>query len=245
MFGSPTTKLAAIIGPSGKYVTFVWRFLCPLQAVIIFTFSLLTQITYDMTYGKGSRVYVLPRWSVGLGWFISLLPLLWLPAAAAYRAYAFRRKGESMLEIFRLQPKWPSYDRNQRLMPDKAPAANSWFQTSRKYFQRNQVGTSTVRSSKNSYSNGSGLDGFAPRAPPVNQLQMINKPKFRLDVAQAVDLTPAFLALTQGAVESVVVFVFGLFMCFVSLRLPDARLNWCQQDFAWNKFFYISESAII
>ncbi|KAI1722524.1 sodium:neurotransmitter symporter family domain-containing protein [Ditylenchus destructor] len=115
MFGSPTTKLARIFGPSGKYISFVWRFLCPLQMTVIFAFSFMTQITYDLTYGKGNRLYVLPRWSIAFGWVISLLPLLWMPGLVIYRAIIYKRADIRLREMFKLHPKWPSYHRNQLL----------------------------------------------------------------------------------------------------------------------------------
>ncbi|KAI1705492.1 sodium:neurotransmitter symporter family domain-containing protein [Ditylenchus destructor] len=128
MIGLPVTRLGRIFGPTGKYISFVWRFICPVQALIIFVFSLLTQITYDLTYGKGSRLYVLPRWSVALGWCLSLLPLLWVPIFFIYRVVVFKKSNTSMRELFRLQPEWPTYsERTLKSLPNDQRKLNSTF----------------------------------------------------------------------------------------------------------------------
>ncbi|KAI1713286.1 sodium:neurotransmitter symporter family domain-containing protein [Ditylenchus destructor] len=128
MIGPPVTRLGKIFGPTGKYISFVWRFICPLQALIIFIFSLLTQITYDLTYGKGNRLYVLPRWSVAFGWCLSLLPLLWVPIFFIYRAVVFKKSNVSMRELFRLQPEWPTYsERTRESLPNDQSKLSSTF----------------------------------------------------------------------------------------------------------------------
>uniref|UniRef100_A0A915ENE3 Sodium-and chloride-dependent glycine transporter 2 n=1 Tax=Ditylenchus dipsaci TaxID=166011 RepID=A0A915ENE3_9BILA len=114
MVGPPMTKLGAIFGPTGIYISFVWRFICPLQAFVIFIFALVTQINYDMSYGKGNRLYVFPKWSIMLGWTLSLLPLLWLPVFFVYRAFTFRQANKSLKEMCHLQPEWPSYTEKDR-----------------------------------------------------------------------------------------------------------------------------------
>uniref|UniRef100_A0A914Z024 Uncharacterized protein n=1 Tax=Panagrolaimus superbus TaxID=310955 RepID=A0A914Z024_9BILA len=87
MLGNPKTKFAEWFGPTGYYPAFIWTVISPIVCVIIFVLALMTQITHNMTYGKGSRIYVYPDWSIAFGW--------------------------SWRELFRLQPKWPSYSRHQ------------------------------------------------------------------------------------------------------------------------------------
>uniref|UniRef100_A0AC35F223 Uncharacterized protein n=1 Tax=Panagrolaimus sp. PS1159 TaxID=55785 RepID=A0AC35F223_9BILA len=66
-----------------------------------------------MTYGKGTRIYIYPNWSIGLGWLLSIIPLLFIPGFIIYNIKKFNKKGLSWKELFRLQPKWPSFPRHQ------------------------------------------------------------------------------------------------------------------------------------
>jgi len=65
-----------------------------------------------MTYSKDKRLYTFPDWAIAVGWVISLVPLITLPLLVFYNLVKFRRQGRSWRELFRLQPKWPSYDRH-------------------------------------------------------------------------------------------------------------------------------------
>ncbi|KAH7700076.1 CRE-SNF-5 protein, partial [Aphelenchoides avenae] len=114
MFGWPKNKFTAFFGATGHYVAFIWRFVAPLQCVVIFVFALMTQATYDLTYGKGNRLYVLPRWCIAFGWFLSILPLLFLPVFAFANYFKFKRQGIDSRELMRLQKKWPSYARHAK-----------------------------------------------------------------------------------------------------------------------------------
>ncbi|KAI6208220.1 Snf-9 [Aphelenchoides besseyi] len=122
MIGPARNKLSEIFGPTGHYVVFVWRFIAPLLSIVIFVFALMTQITNDLTYGKGNRLYVLPHWCIGMGWTITIVPLFAFPVFAAYNWIKFRNRGV-------IQPKWPSY--NERVKPESsaAPSANTVIQT--------------------------------------------------------------------------------------------------------------------
>lgn len=59
---------------------------------IIFCFSLYTQISYDLTYGKGNRLYVLPRWSIEFGWFLSILSILLIPISAIFKTIQLKQQ---------------------------------------------------------------------------------------------------------------------------------------------------------
>ncbi|CAD5205537.1 unnamed protein product [Bursaphelenchus okinawaensis] len=113
MFGKAKTKLAKIFGPSGIWISIVWKYIAPTVAVIIFAFSLLTQIENDLTYGKGARLYRLPRWCIGFGWCISILPLIFLPIFAFYNFNKFKKRNMPLAELFKVQPKWPSANRHR------------------------------------------------------------------------------------------------------------------------------------
>ena len=110
MLGKPKTLLAKWFGPTGYYPAFIWfvstdhsvsviyisfffrTVVSPVICVIIFILSLLTQITYNMTYGKGLRVYVYPDWSIALGWLLSLIPFIFIPGFIVYNLRKFRQK---------------------------------------------------------------------------------------------------------------------------------------------------------
>ncbi|KAI6182226.1 Snf-9 [Aphelenchoides bicaudatus] len=128
MFGKAKSKLGRVFGPTGLYIEFVLKIVAPILMAIIFVFALLTQITTDLTYGKGNRLYVLPRWSIGLGWCVSLVPLLFLPTFAIYNWLKFKKRNLSWRELFLLQPKWPSYFRQvkQTISPVDSNQAISW-----------------------------------------------------------------------------------------------------------------------
>uniref|UniRef100_A0A915D528 Uncharacterized protein n=1 Tax=Ditylenchus dipsaci TaxID=166011 RepID=A0A915D528_9BILA len=114
MMGEPKNWLTKIFGPSGQYVKFIWRFIAPFQSVIIFVVTLVTQITRNMTYGKDKRLYTYPDWAILVGWVISLVPLFMLPGLVVYNLAKFKKQGRSYKELFRLQPKWTSYERNTK-----------------------------------------------------------------------------------------------------------------------------------
>lgn len=65
----------------------------PIVIAIIFFFSLITQLSYSMTYGKGTRIYIYPNWSIGLGWLLSIIPLLFIPGFIIYNIKKFNKKG--------------------------------------------------------------------------------------------------------------------------------------------------------
>ncbi|KAI6229062.1 Snf-9 [Aphelenchoides fujianensis] len=109
MIGPARSKIGEIFGPTGHYVLFVWRVIAPLLAIVIFIFSLMTQISNDLTYGKGGRLFVLPHWCIGFGWIVTIIPLFALPIFALYNWNKFRNRGLDWRELFRIQPKWPSY----------------------------------------------------------------------------------------------------------------------------------------
>ncbi|KAL3097507.1 hypothetical protein niasHS_003955 [Heterodera schachtii] len=113
MFGTSRHLLGKIFGPTGYCIRFVWMFLAPFQTLVIFFFVLLTQIGHNLTYGKKKRLYDFPNWAIGVGWLISSLPLLLLPLFVLFNLWKFARKGKSWRELFRLQPKWPSYGRHR------------------------------------------------------------------------------------------------------------------------------------
>uniref|UniRef100_A0A1I7S128 Sodium-and chloride-dependent GABA transporter 2 n=1 Tax=Bursaphelenchus xylophilus TaxID=6326 RepID=A0A1I7S128_BURXY len=113
MFGKAKTKLGKVFGPTGIWISIVWKYLAPLLAIVIFIFSLLTQIQTDLTYGKGARLYRLPRWCIGFGWCISVLPLTFLPIFAVYNFYKFKKRNLPIAELFKVQPKWPSANRHR------------------------------------------------------------------------------------------------------------------------------------
>uniref|UniRef100_A0AC35G1G4 Uncharacterized protein n=1 Tax=Panagrolaimus sp. PS1159 TaxID=55785 RepID=A0AC35G1G4_9BILA len=123
MMGVPKTTLAKWFGPTGYYPAFVWTIICPIVCAIIFVLALATQITHNMTYGKGTRIYVYPNWSIAFGWMLSLIPFIFPPAFVIYNLRKFHQKGLSWRELLRLQPKWPSYTRHQ--MKGTGGAANS------------------------------------------------------------------------------------------------------------------------
>uniref|UniRef100_A0AC34Q1A2 Uncharacterized protein n=1 Tax=Panagrolaimus sp. JU765 TaxID=591449 RepID=A0AC34Q1A2_9BILA len=66
-----------------------------------------------MTYGKGARLYTFPNWSTAFGWMLSVIPLFFLPGFVFYNLRKFKQKGQDWKELFRLQPKWPSFDRHK------------------------------------------------------------------------------------------------------------------------------------
>lgn len=93
MMGYPKNLLSRIFGPTGYYVQFIWTFLAPTVCAIMFVLSLTTQITYNMTYGKGARLYTFPNWSTALGWILSIIPLFFIPAFILYNLRKFYAKG--------------------------------------------------------------------------------------------------------------------------------------------------------
>ncbi|KAL7076769.1 hypothetical protein ACQ4LE_003942, partial [Meloidogyne hapla] len=111
MFGYPRTWIGRLFGPTGYYIQGIWCFLAPLQITILFVVVLFTQISHNLTYGKGKRLYEYPNWAIGLGWLISIIPILLLPIMAIYNLLKFKRKGKNWKELFKLQPKWPSYEK--------------------------------------------------------------------------------------------------------------------------------------
>uniref|UniRef100_A0A914I3U4 Uncharacterized protein n=1 Tax=Globodera rostochiensis TaxID=31243 RepID=A0A914I3U4_GLORO len=123
MFGKSRHLLGKLFGPTGYYIRFVWLFLAPLQASVIFVFVLVTQIGHNLTYGKEKRLYTFPAWANGIGWMISCLPLLLLPLLVLYNLWKFARKGKTWHELFRLQPKWPSYGGGRHSNTTTATAA--------------------------------------------------------------------------------------------------------------------------
>lgn len=94
MLGKPKNKLSRIFGPSGYYIAFIWTIFAPIICVIMFLFSLTTQITYNMTYGKGARLYTFPNWSTAFGWILSVTPLFFLPGFVFYNLRKFKQKGQ-------------------------------------------------------------------------------------------------------------------------------------------------------
>ncbi|CAK5093508.1 unnamed protein product [Meloidogyne enterolobii] len=92
MFGYPRTWLGRIFGPTGYYIQGIWCFLAPLQITILFIVVLFTQISHNLTYGKDKRLYEYPGWAIGLGWLISIIPILLLPIMAVYNLLKFRQK---------------------------------------------------------------------------------------------------------------------------------------------------------
>ncbi|KAH7701167.1 SNF-5 protein [Aphelenchoides avenae] len=117
MFGPPRNAFSRFFGRTGHYVRFIWRFIAPIESAIIFVVALFTQIVYNMSYGKDKRLYVYPTWAIGVGWLITCIPLLALPVFAVYNYVKFKRQGKSAMELLRLQPKWPSYERHQKVKP--------------------------------------------------------------------------------------------------------------------------------
>uniref|UniRef100_A0A7E4VEG9 Transporter n=1 Tax=Panagrellus redivivus TaxID=6233 RepID=A0A7E4VEG9_PANRE len=110
MFGPPMNKISKWIGATGIYIQAVWSFVVPTVLIIMCVLSFITQVGHNSTYGKGIRTYTYPDWSIGLGWFLSVIPLLCLPIMVAYNIRKFSAKGHDWREMFRLQPKWPSFE---------------------------------------------------------------------------------------------------------------------------------------
>jgi hypothetical protein len=48
----------------------------------------------SLSYGKGKRLYSYPDWAIGLGWFISLVPVFFLPAFVLYNIWKFKQQGK-------------------------------------------------------------------------------------------------------------------------------------------------------
>ncbi|KAH7718391.1 SNF-5 protein [Aphelenchoides avenae] len=115
MFGPPRNAFSRFFGRTGHYVRFIWRFIAPIESAIIFVVALFTQIVYNMSYGKDKRLYVYPTWAIGVGWLITCIPLLALPVFAVYNYVKLKRQGKSAMELLRLQPKWPSFERYQKV----------------------------------------------------------------------------------------------------------------------------------
>ncbi|KAF7639037.1 hypothetical protein Mgra_00001564 [Meloidogyne graminicola] len=109
MFGYSTNWLGHLFGPTGYYIQAIWCFLAPLQ--ILFIIVLITQISHNLTYGKGKRLYEYPTWAIALGWLISFIPILLLPLMIIYNLWKFKNKGKNWKELFNIQSKWPSYEK--------------------------------------------------------------------------------------------------------------------------------------
>uniref|UniRef100_A0A914CKV7 Uncharacterized protein n=1 Tax=Acrobeloides nanus TaxID=290746 RepID=A0A914CKV7_9BILA len=116
VLGWPRNKLSTIFGPTGHYVAFIWRIIAPIITVIIFILSLMTQITSDMTYGKGSRLYVFPSWSIVFGWFLSTVPLIFIPIFIFYNYRKMKSRLLTWKDMFKVQAKWPSFKRHQKIL---------------------------------------------------------------------------------------------------------------------------------
>jgi hypothetical protein len=58
---------------------------------------LTTQIGYNLTYGKGKRLYDYPRWATDIGWLISCIPLSLLPLMVFYNLWKFQNKNQVLL----------------------------------------------------------------------------------------------------------------------------------------------------
>jgi hypothetical protein len=56
-------------------------------------------------------LYIYPGWATAFGWLISMVPVFFLPAFVFYNIKKFRRQGKGIDELFKLQPKWTSYER--------------------------------------------------------------------------------------------------------------------------------------
>ncbi|CAD5211790.1 unnamed protein product [Bursaphelenchus xylophilus] len=114
MMGEPKSWLGRWFGPTGRYVQMVWKYVAPIESAAIFVVVLMTQIGNKLYYGKGKRLYEYPNWAIMFGWTLSLLPLMSLPAFVLYNLHKFSKQGRSWRELFRLQPKWTSYERNMK-----------------------------------------------------------------------------------------------------------------------------------
>ncbi|KAI6232608.1 Snf-9 [Aphelenchoides fujianensis] len=114
MMGVPSSALGKLFGPSGSYVQFIWRFVAPIEAVVVFYVVLKGQIEKIPSYGKGGRMVEFPGWAMTFAWVLSLAPLLTLPFFVGYNLLKFERQGRSWRELFRLQPKWTAYERITR-----------------------------------------------------------------------------------------------------------------------------------
>lgn len=75
--------------------------------------------------GKAGREYEYPWWALAVGWVLALLPLTMIPIffcinavrikkRDGVRATFFRQNMQNYSELFRIQPKLPSYERIRR-----------------------------------------------------------------------------------------------------------------------------------
>uniref|UniRef100_A0A914E5J5 Uncharacterized protein n=1 Tax=Acrobeloides nanus TaxID=290746 RepID=A0A914E5J5_9BILA len=109
MFGQPKNLLGKLFGPSGWYIKIVWLTVSPIFATAILIVTIMSTFTKQMTYGKDDRKYSYPTYAYTIGWVLSLLPLVAIPILIWFKVHKFKKEGKSMRELFRLQPKWPSY----------------------------------------------------------------------------------------------------------------------------------------
>lgn len=80
--------------------------------------------------GKAQRTYEFPWWALLIGWVLALLPLLMLPLFLWINAKRIKRKHDDYSELFRVQPKLPSYQRirGDGSLPSFAQVPPSFFQ---------------------------------------------------------------------------------------------------------------------
>jgi hypothetical protein len=61
MMGKPKSLLGRIFGPSGKYVKFIWKYVAPVEAVIVFYVVLAEQLESVPSYGKIKLIFIYNR----------------------------------------------------------------------------------------------------------------------------------------------------------------------------------------
>lgn len=99
MMGEAKTLKSRLFGPSGLYIQFVWKYLAPTATCLICIVIFITQIGSSLTYGRGKRLYTYPGWAILLGWFISLVSLLFLPIFVVYNIWKFKQQGKVINQI--------------------------------------------------------------------------------------------------------------------------------------------------
>uniref|UniRef100_A0AC35UFN0 Transporter n=1 Tax=Rhabditophanes sp. KR3021 TaxID=114890 RepID=A0AC35UFN0_9BILA len=118
MIGPPTSKLAALIGPTGAFIKYTWMIITPISLLILTGASLLQIMEVKLTYGTGDTTVTLPQIATYIGWFVCLSPFLAIPIFLLVNVVNLKKKGKSLKKLFHPTSSWPTVIRVRKQIED-------------------------------------------------------------------------------------------------------------------------------
>ncbi|KJH42409.1 hypothetical protein DICVIV_11594, partial [Dictyocaulus viviparus] len=108
MLGEPGDGILSYFGPLSPLWKFCWKYTAPIMASVIMVFTL---IRGELILEIASGHYRFPDWAVAFGWFLSLLPVFFIPFFFFTNYFEWLRKERPLQTLFEIQKTLPSYTR--------------------------------------------------------------------------------------------------------------------------------------